>query len=329
MQIHAGEHRTVLDRAPPADGVGLAEAAIFRRWQLADEIAHDAMLVDETLPDLGMGLLDRLGGSRCLGAGNKSADEERQGEEGTSEHAPSQARPQAIAIAKRGSAAQQADQQADHAEGQQLRADERQDVRGPDADEGIGQRPRRRHGGVREESRGGRPIPREDGQRDIDGDPRVATGGSQTDEPEQEHRREEFAEELRPAGAGLRRDLQHRLPEHQVDGPDAGDGPAELREEIADETTRRQRAVVCRHEADDGIEVRAGDGPQRRKDDVERGPGREAVPQQGDGGVAGGERLAHDARAGDGEQQQGGAEELGADGASGVHRTEASFRPAA
>ena len=116
-----------------------------------------------------------------------------------------------------------------------------------------------------------------------------------------------------------------------MDGPDAGDGPAELCEEIADETTRRQRAVVCRHEADDGIEVRAGDGPQRRKNDVKRGAGGEAVPQQGDGRVAGGERLGHDARAGDGEQQQGGAEELGGELALHAHLawTAASFSPAA
>ena len=59
IQIHAGEHRTVLDRTPPTDGIGLTQTAILRGGEFTDVIPHDAMLIDEAAPSLGMRPLDR------------------------------------------------------------------------------------------------------------------------------------------------------------------------------------------------------------------------------------------------------------------------------
>jgi len=77
--------------------------------------------------------------------------------------------------------------------------------------------------------------------------------------------------------------------------------------------------------------MRAGYRTEQADDDVEGGTGSEAVGKQGDGHVAAGQRLAHDAGAGDGEQQQGRAEELRGDLSLHAHlaRAAASFRPAA
>ena len=55
-QIEAREHRPVLDRAPPADGVGTAQPRVFWRGQLADIIQDHAIRIDALAPEPGMGL---------------------------------------------------------------------------------------------------------------------------------------------------------------------------------------------------------------------------------------------------------------------------------
>ena len=59
VEIHPGEHRPVLDRTPPADGVRLTQATILGGRQFAHVIPHDTVVIDEAPPRLGMGLLDR------------------------------------------------------------------------------------------------------------------------------------------------------------------------------------------------------------------------------------------------------------------------------
>ena len=70
------------------------------------------------------------------------------------------------------------------------------------------------------------------------------------------------------------------------------------------------------------VEVRSGDGAESENERYECGSGGDCVGEQGDGGIAAGQALTHDAGADDGADEEGCAEKLGCDsGAQGkFHR---------
>ena len=130
---------------------------------------------------------------------------------------------------------------------------------------------------------------------------------------------DDFREPEAASGSLLRRQLDHRLGEHEVAEDGAGRTASDLRGDVRGGVACRQPADRAVHERDDGIEVRPRDGSEREDQCREPGRGRRCVLEQLEPDVFRTEPFGRDARADDDRDEQRSAEELG-EGSTGDRR---------
>src|SRR5260221_6014678 len=174
----------------------------------------------------------------------------------------------------------------------ELRGDDRGDVVGADAGESVAERARQRDRGIGEGGRGGEPIGGGDVGRHRARERRGEATPPTLDERDQAETRGELAGPLPEAAALARGDFDDRQIEHEMRQPHAD------------------------NRADD---LRARD---RREGEDERDQGaarRQRIGEEGEGEIAAGEPLRHDAGADNGGEQQRRADALGCGAPSDAH----------
>ena len=165
--------------------------------------------------------------------------------------------------------------------------------------------------GIGERRRRGEPVGRRDIEADRNRNRLALEARHRENGDDQAEGGDEFREPLRRAGARLDRELEQGQFEHAVrdQSPDAA--ADDLRARVRDEFPPRMVFAQAHHQRDRGIEMRAGDRPERQDQHHQNRPGRQGVSQQRERDVAAREPLAHDAGADDGRHQQPGPEAFG------------------
>jgi hypothetical protein len=100
-----------------------------------------------------------------------------------------------------------------------------------------------------------------------------------------------------------------------VGGGDSGERACDLSGHVGGGLAPGEAAEGGVGESYGGVEVGSGDGAEGEDQGDQGGSGCEGVAEQREGDVPGGEALGHDARADDGAEQEGGADELGGEAA--------------